>query len=98
VRLVTRRVRIGVYDAGMNNTIRTLAVLVLTLTGCAAETECVATARLGMCVDVGGDVPVFRPCDQIDFVAEKCTFRVLDTTQIRALNQTMTEEQCQQIR
>lgn len=98
MRLVTRRVRIGVYDDGMNNIIVTLAVLVTTLTGCAVEQECAEPARLGMCVDVGGDIPVFRPCDQIDFVAEKCTFRVLDTTQIRALNQTMTEEACQQIR
>ena len=73
--------------------------LFLTLTGCAVEQECAESARLGMCVAIGaGDAPVFRPCDQIDFVAEKCTFRVLDTTQIRALNQTMTEEACQQIR
>lgn len=90
----------------LNNLNRFLASLTLTLTACGnapdsvadALGQCPAPSPLGMCVDVGGDVPVFRPCDQIDFLSSTCTFRVLDTTQTRALNQTMTEEACQQIK
>ena len=78
----------------MNHLNHTTLALLASLTACGVEPTS-APERLGMCVAIGaGDAPVFRPCDQIDFEAETCTFRVLDTTQIRALNQTMTEEQC----
>lgn len=74
------------------------ALAVLSLAACGEAPDDPELSPPGMCVSIADeDPPVFRPCDSVDYVAQTCTFRVLDTTQTRSLSFAMTEAACDEI-